>query len=43
MRFFLAFLIISLGGGVGELPFRSAFFAIFLCLWKIANLIEDHK
>jgi len=40
MRFWAAFFILFLAPEVG---FRNASLALFLCLWKIADLIEVHK
>ncbi len=40
MRFFAAFFILF---GSPSVNLRTAAFALFLCLWKIADLIEEHK
>ena len=40
MRFWAAFFILFLAPTVN---LRNASLALFFCLWKIADLIEEHK
>ena len=40
MRFWAEFIILFLAP---EVNLRNAGLAVFFCLWKIADLIEEHK